>query len=75
MAKRQTKYSNKYKKENQHRVNINYSREKADDIKAFCKDIGVPVNTFIKEAISEKLAREGVDINSFETESEVENNG
>lgn len=54
------KYVNKYKKNKLHRININYSVDAANELKDFCKGKEIPVNTFIKQAIKEKLESEGV---------------
>lgn len=49
-----------YKKNNIHRLNLGYSKEDAKSIKDFCKKMGIPVNTFIKQSISKKIEKEGI---------------
>lgn len=61
MASRKSEYDIKYQKENMKRVPLNVRKEWYTDVlKAAADAVGLPVNTFIKEAIEEKIARDGL---------------
>ena len=47
----------KYKAKTYHRVPLDLRNEDFDELKALCESIGMPVNTFIREAIAEKASR------------------
>ena len=51
----------KYRKKSQHTVSLAYKQEEYDnDIAPAIKKSGKPVATFIKEAVREKIDREGL---------------
>ena len=59
MAEQRNEYINNYKKEHYKRINLNIDKEFYEtDLAAEAQRQGMKVNTFIKEAISEKLERE-----------------
>ena len=59
MSEQRNEYINNYKKEHYKRINLNIDKEFYEtDLAAEAQRQGMKVNTFIKEAISEKLERE-----------------
>ena len=64
------KATQKYVREKQHQVNIKWKKtEYAERIEPAIKKAGIPVATFIKQAVDEKIARmSGEDKASEETE-------
>ena len=48
----------KYAKENLKRIPLDVQLSKYEEIRAAASAAGVPVNTYIKQAIDEKMARE-----------------
>lgn len=59
MAEQRSKYIYNYKKEHYKRINLNIDKAYyEDELAAEAQRQGMKVNTFIKEAINEKLERE-----------------
>ena len=53
-----TQYSNYYKREKLKRVPLDMPKEKYEIMKRHCEESHMPVNSFIKRAIEEKIERE-----------------
>lgn len=49
----------RYRQSNLQRMNIEYKLEAANKIREYCKYKNIPVSTFVKIAIKEKLERDG----------------
>ena len=59
MAEQRNEYINNYKKEHYKRINLNIDKNfYENELAAEATKQGMRINTFIKEAISEKLERE-----------------
>lgn len=60
-------YDIKYRKENQKRVEVNWLKKDFEErIYPGIQKTGKPVNTFIKEAVEEKLQRENIVLEEFD---------
>lgn len=57
--KNKTQYTVKYASNHYKRVPLDLKQDYYDQVKAFLTDKGVPVNTYIKSALSEKLEQDG----------------
>lgn len=62
--KNQIKYINEYAKDHYKRVALNLDKTYYTQMKAFLDQKKIPVNTYIKEALSEKLDRDGFTLQS-----------
>lgn len=51
-------YNLEYKKKTYKRVPLDMRIEDYDELKAYCDKCNIPVQTFIKSAISEKMTRD-----------------
>ena len=58
VSKAQQKAVNKYMSQNYDRINLTVPKGKKDTIKAHAESHGQSVNSFINEAIDEKMERE-----------------
>ena len=59
MAEQRNEYINNYKKEHYKRINLNIDKDfYENELAAEAQRQGIKVNTFIKEAINEKIKRE-----------------
>lgn len=58
-SKAQIRATNKYAKTHYKRIPLNLNLDYFNQMKAFLDSEGIPVNTYIKEAIGEKLDRDG----------------
>ena len=58
-----TKYDLKYAKEHKRRVPLDVRKEYYDHVLAFIpNETGMGINTFIKQAITEKIQRDRIDL-------------
>lgn len=55
---KKTKYNLDYAKQNLKRIPLDVQKEKYDEIKAAADAAGEKVNSYIKKAIDERMARE-----------------
>ena len=55
---KQKKYSLQYAKKNLKRVPLDIQKEKYEEIKAAATAAALPVNSYIKQAIDEKMRRD-----------------
>lgn len=55
-----TQYLIEYEKKNLKRIPFNVKKEWYDEVlKPYCEKLGMPVNTVIKQALKEKMIRDG----------------
>lgn len=57
--KNQIKYINRYAKDNYKRVPLNLDKDYYAAVRKFLDERKIPVNTYIKQALSEKLSKDG----------------